>query len=212
MLLNNKCQLQLVDPGSFGHSLCCLWRGFYTRNLVQLQVMRHRNMTYLKTESVVALPIICYFILFFAKSKPFHIIHWLVMSLCVSVGGRGSLMGHATSFLAISPSFIDWFVCRMEVMLWSVRTSRPEPRARSPEQTPWSVLWQPQLFFWWVISCLPLIPWCVCVCICASEISCYFPSPPVTPKHCRENGSFFSIQQKVYLSSPVTKSAVWIMS
>lgn len=118
------------------------------------------------------------------------------MSLRVCVGGTGSIMGHAASFLAISPSFIDWFVCKMEVMLWGVRTSRPG--AWSPKQIPWSVLWQPQLFFWWVISCLPLIPWCVCVCMCTSEISCYFPSPLVTPKHkccClmywRENGSLF---------------------
>lgn len=120
---------------------------------------------------------VIFFILFFLQKLwaiPSTIIHWLVMSLCVCVCGTGSLMGHAASFLAISPSFIDWFVCKMEVMLWSVRTSRP--RAWSPEQIPWSVLWQPQLFFWWVISCLPLIPWCVCACICASEISCYFPS------------------------------------
>lgn len=70
------------------------------------------------------------------KFKLFHIICWLfVSSKCVYVCARacwtGSLMGHAASFLAISLPFTDWFVCKMEVMLWSVGTSRPEPGARA---------------------------------------------------------------------------------
>lgn len=114
-------------------------------------------------------------------------------------------MGHAVTLLAISPSFTNWFVRRMEVMLWVVATSRPRslgPGAHTVSA--WThMIWQPQLFFWWVISCLPLIPWCVCVCVCTSEMSCYFPSPHVTPKHTcrclmyrREKGSLFPFNTK----------------
>lgn len=70
---------------------------------------------------------------------------------------------------------------------WNVSARSPEPRAyaavfwRSSSLLELVCFWQPRLFFWWVISCLPLIPWCVCACVCMSEISCYFPSPLVSP-------------------------------
>lgn len=33
--------------------------------------------------------------------------------------------GSCCEFLAISLSSVDWFVCKMEVILWSIRTSQP---------------------------------------------------------------------------------------
>lgn len=54
------------------------------------------------------------FFLFFLQTRalPTSSSAELVMScLCAAWVERGGLMGHTVSFLAISPPFIDWFVC-----------------------------------------------------------------------------------------------------